>query len=90
MRDEMRDAVAKEEAFKGKTWSTISDERDKRFTKEHPEYAAFKAEYDAEHKVYYDLCAKRDQAQSFIEEIQSYLDKIEKYKDYMEDNNIAA
>ena len=90
MRDEMRDVIAEEKEFEGKTWSTISDERDKRFAKEHPEYAAFKAEYDAEHKVYYDLCAKRDQAQSFIEEIQSYLDKIEKHKDYMEDNNIAA
>lgn len=90
MRDEMRDAIAEEEEFKGKTWSTISDERDKRFTKEHPGYAAFKAEYDAEHKVYYDLCAKRDKAQSFIEEIQSYLDKIERHKDYMVENNIAA
>jgi hypothetical protein len=89
-RDEMRDAIAEEEEFKGKTWSTISDERDKRFSKEHPEYAAFKVEYDAEHKVYYDMCAKRDQAESFIEEIQSYLDKIEKHKDYMTENNIAA
>lgn len=86
----MRDAIAEEEEFKEKAWSTISDERDKRFTKEHPEYAAFKAEYDAEHKVYYDMCAKRDQAESFIEEIQSYLDKIEKHKDYMTENNIAA
>ena len=90
MRDEMHDAIAKENEFKGKSWSTIRDERDKRFAKEHPEYAAFKAEYDAEHKVYYDLCAKRDQAQSFIEEIQSYLDRIEKHKDYMVENNIAA
>jgi hypothetical protein len=86
----MYDALAEEEAFKGKTYTTIRDERDKRFAKEHPEYATFKAEYDAEHKVYYDLCAKRDQAQSFIEEIQSYLDKIEKHKDYMVENNIAA
>jgi hypothetical protein len=90
MRDEMRDAIAEEEEFKEKAWSTIRDERDKRFAKEHPEYAAFKAEYDAEHKIYYDLCAKRDQAQSFIEEIQSYLDKIEKHKNYMVENNIAA
>ena len=86
----MRDVIAEEKEFEGKTWSTISDERDKRFTKEHPEYAAFKAEYDAEHKVYYDMCAKRDQTESFIEEIQSYLDKIEKHKDYMTENNIAA
>ena len=90
MRDEMHDAIAEEEEFKGKSWSTIRDERDKRFAKDHPEYAAFKAEYDAEHKVYYDLCAKRDKSQSFIEEIQSYLDKIEKHKDYMVENNIAA
>lgn len=90
MRSEMYDALAEEEEFKGKTYTTIKDERDRRFTKENPEYAAFKAEYDAEHKVYYDLCAKRDQAQSFIEEIQSYLDKIEKHKDYMVENDIAA
>lgn len=90
MRSEMHDAIAEEEEFKGKAWSTIRDERDKRFAKDHPEYVAFKAEYDAEHKVYYDLCAKRDQVQSFIEEILSYLDKIEKHKDYMEENNIAA
>ena len=90
IRGEMFDAIGEEKEFKEKSWSTISDERDKRFAKEHPEYAAFKAEYDAEHKVYYDLCAKRDQAQSFIEEIQSYLDKIEKHKDYMVENNIAA
>ena len=90
LRDEMHDAIAEEEEFKGKTWSTISDERDKRFAKEYPEYAAFKAEYDTEHKVYYDLRDKRDQAESFIEEIQSYLDKIEKHKDYMTENNIAA
>lgn len=90
MRDEMHNAIAEEEEFKEKAWSTIRDERDKRFAKEHPEYAAFKAEYDAEHKVYYDMCAKRDQAQSFIEEIQSYLDKIEKHKDYMVENSIAA
>ena len=36
------------------------------------------------------MCAKRDQAESFIEEIQSYLDKIEEHKDYMVKNNIAA
>lgn len=90
MRDEMYDVIAEEEEFKGQTWSTIRDERDERFSNEHPEYAAFKAEYDAEHKVYFDMCAKRDQAQSFIEEIQSYLDKIEEHKNYMEDNNIAA
>ena len=90
IRDEMCDLIAEEEEFKGQTWSTIRDERDKRFIKEHPEYAAFKEEYNAEHKVYYDLCAKRDQAQSFIEEIQSYLDKIDEHKDYMVKNNIAA
>ena len=90
MRSEMYDALAEEEAFKGKTYTTIRDERDKRFAKEHPEYATFKAEYDAEHKVYYDLCTKRDQAQSFIEEIKSYLDKIEEHKNYMVENNIAA
>jgi len=90
MRSEMYDALSEEEEFKGKTYTTIRDERDKRFTKEHPEYATFKAEYDAEHKVYYDLCVKRDQAQSFIEEIQSYLDKIEEHKNYMAENNIAA
>ena len=90
LRDEMHDAIAEEEEFKEKSWSTIRDERDKRFAKEYPEYAAFKAEYDTEHKVYYDLCEKRDQAESFIEEIQSYLDKIEKHKDYMTENNIAA
>ena len=90
MRSEMYDAIAEEEEFYGKAWSTIREERDKRFSKEHREYAAFKADYDAEQKVYYDLCAKRDKALSFIEEIQSYLDKIEKHKDYMEENNIAA
>ena len=90
MRNEMFDTIAEEEEFKEKSWSTISEERDKRFAKEHPEYAAFKVEYDAEYKVYYDLCAKRDKAQSFIEEIQAYLDKIETHKDYMVENNIAA
>ena len=90
MRDEMYYALTEEEDFKEKALNTIIDERDKRFAKEHPEYAAFKVEYDSEHKVYYDLCAKRDQVQSFIEEIQSYLDKIEKHKDYMVENNIAA
>ena len=90
VRGEMFDAIGEEKEFKEKSWSTISDERDKRFSKEHPEYAAFKTEYDAEHKVYYDLCAKRDHAQSFIEEIQSYLNKIEEHKDYMVENNIAA
>jgi hypothetical protein len=90
MRDEMRDAIAEEEEFKEKSWSTISDERDKRFAKEHPEYASFKTKYDAEYNVYYDLCTKRDKAQSFIEEIQSYLDKIEEHKNYMVENNIAA
>ena len=90
MRDEMYDIISKEEEFSGKAWSEVRQERDKRFDKEHPEYAAFIAEYDAEYNVYYDLCSKRDKAQSFIKEIQSYLDKIEAHKDYMVENNIAA
>ena len=90
MRGEMFNAIGEEKEFKEKSWSTICDERDKRFAKEHPEYAAFKVEYDAERKLYSDLCSKRDKDQSFIEEIQSYLDKIEKHKDYMVENDIAA
>ena len=90
LRGEMYDAIAEEDAFWGKAWNTIKAERDTRFAKEHPEYEAFKEEYDAEHNVYYDLCAKRDVAQSFIEEIQKYLNKIEDHKDYMKENNIAA
>lgn len=90
MREEMYNAIAEEEEFYGKAWNTIRGERDVRFSKEHPEYAAFKEEYDAEHTIYNTLCTKRDKAQSFIEEIQSYLDKIEKCKNYMEENNVAA
>jgi hypothetical protein len=90
MRSEMYDAIAEEPEFKEKSWIAIRDERDIRFVKEHPEYEAFKKEYDAEHNVYYSLCAKRDNAQSFIDEIQKYLDKIESHKDYMVENNIAA
>ena len=90
MRSEMSDAIAEEAEFKEKSWSVIIGERDIRFVKEHPEYEAFKREYDTEHNVYYSLCAKRDNAQSFIEEIQKYLDKIEAHKDYMVENNIAA
>jgi hypothetical protein len=90
MRDEMYDIIAEEDEFYGKAWSTIRTERDIRFAKEHPEYESFKEDYDAEHNVYYDLCAKRDSAQSFIEEIQSYLNKIEEHKNYMEEHNIAA
>lgn len=89
-RDKMYNVIAEEDEFSGKAWSMIRTERDNRFAKEHPEYAAFKEEYDAEKNVYYDLCTKRDKAQSFIDEVQSYLDKIEKHKDYMVENNIAA
>ena len=90
MRSELAGKIAKEEAFSGKSWGAIWDERDTRFEKEYPEYVPFKKEYDAEQNIYSNLCAKRDKAQSFIEEIQSYLDKIEKHKDYMVENNIAA
>lgn len=89
-RKEMYDAISSEDSFMGKTWSVVCAERDARFAKEHPDYIAFKDEYDAEYKVYYDLCAKRDLAQSFINEIQSYVDVIERHKNYMEDNGIAA
>ena len=90
MRSEMYDAIAEEDDFSDKAWDAKIEERNKRFAKEHPEYEAFKAEYDAEYNVYNDLCGKRDKAQSFIDEIQSYLDKIEEHKDYMINNNIAA
>ena len=90
MRSEMYDAISKEDGFNGKAWSVIREERDKRFAKEHPEYTAFKKEYEAEENIYYNLCAKRDNAKSFIEEIQKYLDMIETHKDYMVENNIAA
>lgn len=90
MRSEMYDAIAVEDDFSDKAWDVKIEERNKRFAKEHPEYEAFKAEYDAEYNVYNDLCGKRDKAQSFIDEIQSYLDKIEEHKDYMINNNIAA
>jgi cobalamin biosynthesis protein CobT len=86
----MYDAIAEEDDFSDKAWDVKIEERNKRFAKEHPEYAAFKSEYDAEYNVYNDLCGKRDKAQSFIDEIQSYLDKIEEHKDYMINNNIAA
>lgn len=90
VRKEMYDAISGEDSFWGKAWNVISAERDARFGKEHPEYMAFKHEYDAELEVYHDLCAKRDQAQSFIKEVQSYVDVIEKHKNYMEENGIAA
>lgn len=90
MRGELYDAIAEEDEFYGKAWNMIIEERDKRFGNDHPEYAAFKEEYDSEHKVYHKLCLRRDQVQSFIGEIQSYLDNIEKHKDYMKENNIAA
>ena len=90
MRSEMYDAIAEEDDFSDKAWDVKIEERNKRFAKEHPEYEAFKAEYDAEYNVYNDLCSKRDKAQSFIGDIQSYLDKIEEHKDYMIENNIAA
>ena len=90
IREELFKVVAEEDEFHGKIWNTIDSERNKRFAKEHPEYAAFKEEHDAEKNVYYDLWTKRDKAQSFIDEVQSYLDKIEKHKDYMVENNIAA
>ena len=90
MREDMYNAIAEEEDYQGKAWSLISAQRDVRFAKEHPEYAAFKEKYNAEEKVYYGLRDKRDKAQSFINEIQSYLEKIEKHKDYMIENNIAA
>ena len=89
-RKELLDEIPKEEEFKERTWSEQKTERDIRFAKEHPEYDAFEKDYDAEHDKYYDLCAKRDKAQSFIEEVQSYLNKIEVHKDYMEKHNIAA
>ena len=90
MRSDMYDAIAEEDDFSDKAWDVKIEERNKRFAKEHPEYEAFKAEYDAEYNVYNDLCGKRDKAQSFIDEILSYLDKIEEHKDYMINNNIAA
>ena len=90
MRSELYDAIKEEVAFKEKAWNVVTDERDVRFAKEHPEYAAFKEEYNAEQNIYYDLCAKRDNAQSFIEEIQKYLDTIESHKNYMAENDIAA
>ena len=90
MRDEMYDSIAKENAFRGKSWIAIRDERNSRFANEHPEYSGFKEEFDAEHDLYNGLCVKRDKAQSYIDEIQKYLDKIEAHKDYMIENNIAA
>lgn len=90
MREELYNAISEEDEFYGKSWNAINAECDTRFAKEHPEYDSFKKEYDAEHDVYYSLCAKRDNAQSFIDEIQKYLDKIESHIDYMVENNIAA
>jgi len=90
IRSDMYDAIAEEDKFLGKAWNIIRGERDCRFTKEHPEYASFKEQYDKEHDKYYNLCSERDNAQSFIEEIQKYLDKIEAHKNYMVENNIAA
>ncbi len=90
MRSVMSNAIEKEPEFKEKSWSAIRDECNIRFAKEHPEYEAFMKKYDAEHNVYFSLCTKRDNAQSFIDEIQKYLDKIESHRDYMVENNIAA
>ena len=90
MRSVMSNAIEKEQEFKEKSWSAIRDECNIRFAKEHPEYEAFMKKYDAEHNVYFSLCTKRDNAQSFIDEIQKYLDKIESHRDYMVKNNIAA
>lgn len=90
MRSDMYDAIAEEDKFYGEAWNVIRGERDSRFTKEHPEYAAFKEQYDKEHDLYYNLCSERDKVQSFIEEIKKYLDKIEAHKNYMVENNIAA
>ena len=89
-RSEMWDTIKKEKEFAENDLNAIRVERDARFTKEHPEYAAFKMEYDTESKVYYDLRSKRGSALSFIKELQSYLDRIEAHKKYIEENNIAA
>ena len=90
MREELYKLIEKEEQFQGKSYSVIRDERNMRFSKEHPEYESFKADYDAEEKKYNDLCSKRDKTQDFVKELQSYLDKIEAHKNYMIENNIAA
>lgn len=90
MRDTMYEVVAQEDGFKKKSMNIIRLERDIRFAKEHPEYEVFKKEYETERNVYYELCAKRDKAYSFIDEIQSYLNKIDEYKNYKIGNNIAA
>ncbi len=90
IREGLYKVIKEDTEFHGKSWNTIDTECNNRFAKEYTEYAAFKEKYDAEQKVYYNLCDKRDKALSFIEEIQSYLDKIEKHKDYMIENNIAA
>jgi hypothetical protein len=47
-------------------------------------------EFKAERELYNDLCSKRDNTKSFVEEIQNYLVKIEAHKNYLVDNNIAA
>lgn len=90
LRSDMFDAVAEEDGFREKAMNIIRKESDTRFVKAYPEYLSFKAEYDNEQKLYYNLCFERDKVQSFVDEIQKYLDKIEAHKNYMAENDIAA
>ncbi len=90
MREEMYNLIKEEESYQNESYSVISNERNTRFAKEHPEYDAFKKEYDAEYDKYHSLCSSRDEAEKFVELLLSYLDKIESHKDYLVENNIAA
>jgi hypothetical protein len=90
IRKEMYDEIAKEDEYYGKSFYVIEKERDSRFAKDHPKYESFMNEFKAERELYNDLCSKRDNTKSFVEEIQNYLVKIEAHKNYLVDNNIAA
>ena len=90
MQDKLWEEIKKEPEYLDRGYWYIMEECDRRFAKAHPEYAAIKSEYDTTQKSYNDLCAKKSNAISFIEEIQSYLDKIEEYKNYIAENEVAA
>ena len=90
MREEMYNLLKNEQEFQGMSDMCIRYHIDKRFDEQHKEYLQIKAEYEAESKKYYDLCAKRGKAQQFVQELQTYLDKIEEFKGYIEGKNVAA
>lgn len=89
-REKMYNLINNEKKFKNESYSVKNEECNTRFAKKHPEYAAFKEEYDVERDKYNSLCSRRDEAKKFIELLQSYLDKIEAHKNYIVENDIAA